>query len=96
MSGAGHSLSPECRSVELKVLDSRLVAYSDERKFLTSEPEFSWEIPASRVKYRIVGRPSPEKAASRHVGFASFPVNDNAVSQDLSRARVSGSSPIGN
>ena len=37
------------------------------RHFLAGESEFSWEIPASSVKYRIADRPSPDRSRYRNV-----------------------------
>jgi hypothetical protein len=36
------------------------------RHFLIGMSDFSWEIPASRVKHRIANRPSPEKPSYRN------------------------------
>lgn len=37
------------------------------RHLLTGESDFSWEVPASRVKLRIAVRPSPDESPYRKV-----------------------------
>jgi hypothetical protein len=51
---------------------SRVIGYSEVilgRHLLAGEVEFSWEIPASRVKHRIAVQPSPVKAFWRNVAL---------------------------
>jgi hypothetical protein len=36
--------------------------------------------------FSVLGQPSPDKSAYRHVGFVKFPVTENGVSRALARA----------
>ncbi len=53
----------------------RIVAYSEVilgRDLLAGEFEICWEIPATLLKHRIAGRPSPEKSSPKKVALGAY------------------------
>ena len=55
------------------------------RRLLAGESEFSWEIPALRVKHRIAVRPNPVKSSAMKMALTSTENKQFAAQNDAGR-----------